>query len=159
MSALIEKLFTHGQVDGIRKLWEDKSCRHIIEQQVGSKLLENQEIIQESPWVQILCITSLALFASDDQECVMIANIINWGMSQKQILPLVSEHKGKDLAYRCLIALSFYRKAMERRHNRCGAPSLIFYQRVGEQTFHQLDLLEIESHFDKWTSFLPEVFC
>lgn len=159
MSALIEKLFTEEQVGGIRKLWDDKNCRLLIEQQIGIKLLENQEIIQDSPWVQILCITSLASFASDDQECIMVANILSWGMTKTEILPLVSEHKGKDLAYRCLISLSFHTKAIERRHQRRGAPSPDFYRHVGQQSFHQLNMPEIEAHFNKWTAFLPEMFC
>ena len=70
------------------------------------------------------------------------------------IFPLITEHKGKELAYRCLISLGFFNSALESRCKRRGSPSPSFYREIGIKTFNELKMVEISKHFLNWESFI-----
>jgi len=144
MRALIDRIFNQKQSDAIRKLWSDEGCQNLIERQIAIGLLENQEVIDEMPLTQLMLLTSLADFSSCPQECYDVAEIIIWGIKEKDILPSIVNHRGKDLAYRCLLSLGFHRKALVKKWDRYGAPSPDFYRKIGISTFWTLaDILPI----------------
>jgi len=76
MSALIDKLFTKSQADAIRQLWEDKSSRLFIEQEIGKEILNSPDVIKELPLAQLMFIASMSPFASSSDECYTIAEIV-----------------------------------------------------------------------------------
>jgi len=158
MGALIEKLFTQSQSEAIKKLWEDKSSRLLIQKEVGKRLLNKDEIILDLPLHQIIFLTSLSSFADSERECWDVAEVVYWGINHDDIFPMVSQHYGKDLAYRCLISLSFFKSYMGEKCNRHGAPSPEFYRGVGVQSFHSIGEDDISEHFYKWECFLSEFF-
>ena len=158
MSALIDELFNKSQADAIRKLWEDKSSRFLLQQEIGKKILDSEYFVGELPLTQLMFITTLSPFATSDKECHLVAEIIYWGMHRTDILPLISEHKGKDLAYRCLISLGFFTSAIEKKWKRRGSPSPSFYREVGINAFNQIEMKDISKHFIGWESFLKEYF-
>lgn len=158
MSALINKLFSQSQSDAIRSLWEDKDSRFLTEKEIAKKIIEHQEIIDEMPLAQLMFIASSSTFASSEVECHDVASIIYWGMRRVDVLPLITEHKDKDLAYRCLISLGFFRKAMERRCNQYGAPSPCFYRKIGICSFNKIGMEDIGNHFCQWEGFIGEMF-
>jgi len=158
MAALIDKLFEKSQADAIRKLWEDNSSRSLIQQELGKKLIDSDDFIDEFPLTQIMFISTMSPFASSVNECYSVADVVYWGIHRVDILPLVSEHKGKELAYRCLISLSMFEAALVKRYNRYGAPSPSFYRKVGEKSFEQIGMNDIGKHFYQWENFIREMF-
>jgi len=158
MSPLIDKLFSKSQSDAIRILWEDTNSRLLLEKQIGQKLLENRDIINDLPLTQLMLVSALSPFAESSNECYRAAEILYWGIHRTDILPLVTEHQGKDLAYRCLISLGMFKMAMYKRYQYHGAPSPNFYRRVGEESFKRIGMNDIGKHFYQWESFIGEMF-
>jgi len=158
MATLIDRLFGSGESDAIKSLWADESSRLLIQKEIGKKLLDTDEVIDELPLTQLMFLTSLSHFSTSEEECVNVASIIYWGFEQNDILPMVHEHRNKELAYRCLISLGFFKKALIRRYERYGAPRPSFYRQVGANTFESIGMIEVGQHFNQWESFLSEFF-
>jgi hypothetical protein len=158
MPALIDRLFSKAQVEAIQKLWADKDSRSLLEQEIGKKLLDTKEFIDEFSLTQLMFITSLSSFASSPDECYDIAGIIYWGINRTDIIPLVTEHNNKELAYRCLISLGFFRGILSERCKRYGAPSPAFYRKIGIQSFEIIGQEDIGKHFYQWENFMGEIF-
>ena len=154
MDLLIGKLFSPQQSPHVTKLAKSEDTRRLIIQEVGHKLLEDQSFMP-SPIDQLLAIASLAHFADDD-ECQAVAGIIYRHINDLDVLPAVSVHHGKELAERCLIGLSLFAPAMEKRSYWRGAPPTDFYRRVGRQNFHIAGMESLSNHFIYWESFLSE---
>ena len=158
MIKLASKLFSGPQIESIIKLWQDQNSHLLIEKEIGKRLLESDEIIGESSFNQLLVITSLSPFASSDDERQSVAHIIYWGIHRGDILPLCTEHQGKELAYRCLVSLGFFKRALIERCKRHGAPSPDFYRDLGIGAFNRAKMIDIGNHFYKWENFISEVF-
>jgi len=158
MIDLLTSLFPNSQVKSIIKLWQDENSKSLIQKEVGKRLLSSDKVITNFPFGQILVITSLSTFASSEDEKQSVAHIIHWGIFRNDILPLCTEHQGKELAYRCLISLGFFKRALEERCERHGAPSPDFYRELGIHVFHGLQMTEISEHFSKWEYFINEIF-
>lgn len=158
MAALIDQLFIKSQADAIRKLWKDSSSRSLIQQEIGKKLLDHDGIISELPLTQVMFIVSLSPFAESEKECNEVAEIVYWGMHKSDIIPMVTEHNGKELAYRCLISLGFFKGYLIRRWERLGAPSPSYYRWVGIKSFKEIGRDDIGNHFGKWEGFIGEFF-
>lgn len=124
---------------------------------MGQKLLQKDEIFAIDSMGQILLLVANAPFIQSDEECMQISNIVQWGIKKTNILPLVTEHKEKDLAYRCLLSLGFFRPALERRTKYHGAPAAHFYRETGIQEFKRIGFVEISEDFTKWECFLSEM--
>ena len=129
------------------KLLLDEDTRLKILKSMGNRLLKNSNIFLEDCLGQLTLITSIAPFAESQEECIDIAQTIKWGLKQKNILPLISEHKGKDLANRCLISLSFFYKAIKARTNHHGYPNHNFYRKIGIQTYLDIGEYNLSNHF------------
>jgi len=158
MSTLIDSLFPSDDADSIRRLWEDKGSHLLLEQEIGKRLIESDVIIDELPLTQLMFIATLSPFASSKKECYDVAEIIYWGMQKSDILPLVTEHQGKALAYRCLISLGLFKPALIKRHRRHGSPSPDFYRAVGIESFSSVGMSDIGLHFGRWECFMNEFF-
>ena len=107
------------------------------------------------PFDQILLVVMQADFAETDQERVSVASILC--VPRKTVFPMVTEHRGLELAGRCLISLGLFGHAMEARKQR-GYPPPCFYRNVGKSTFAKAGMQEISEHFEKWEWFLGELF-
>jgi len=159
MSALIDKLFSESQADAIRQLWEDKSSRLLIQQEIGKALIEHEGLILELPLTQLMLMTSLSPFADSDTECCNVASIIYWGISRTDIIPYVTDQQTqRELAYKCLISLGIFKGVIIKRWERRGAPSPDFYRRIGISSFEQIGMRDISDHFCQWEGFMSEFF-
>jgi hypothetical protein len=158
MDALINNLFTSPQANAIRQLWEDKSSRLLIEKEIGKQLLANNELLISLPLAQLMAIMSLARFSSSQTESYDVAAIVYWGAKTTDIMPMVTEHSGKELAYRCLIALGLFKEAMKAKTNRHAYPPITFYRTVGISSFEALGMIDISHHFCQWEGYLEEMF-
>jgi len=160
MDTLINDLFPESQVKAINQLLKDPTdptSKTLIQKEIGKELIKNNEIINSS-FPQLISITSLSPFASSLTECENVSYIIIWGLKKINILPLITEHENEELAYRCFISLSFFKKALIKRYERYGAPNPNFYRNIGVKSFESLGMNEISNHFNKWEMFLEEMF-
>lgn len=98
-----------------------------------------------------------ATFAENKEECHQVAIIVYNGLKRKDPLPYVLDDRGFILAEKTLVALSFFRAAMERRAKR-GAPSSDFYRGLSKTLFIKNNQEDIAEHHEKWESFLSEIF-
>lgn len=158
MTTLIDKLFSQPQADAIRTLLDDTGSRHLMQKEIGKTLLDYNQITEDHPLEQIMVIVSLSPFANSENECCEVAGIIYWGIHRIDIIPMVSKHSGKDLAYRCLVSLGLFKQYLIRQCERYGAPSPLFYRQVGIKSFENIGMEDIGGHFNKWENFISEFF-
>ena len=96
MASLIDKLFPESKANAIRELWEDKSSRLLLQQEIGKALTSNEGFIVDLPLTQLMFITSLSPFAYSDIECHSVATIIYWGINRNDILPYVTDQQERQ---------------------------------------------------------------
>lgn len=114
------------------------------------------EILSTGFQDQIFCLLSNASFASE-QECIEVSRSIISTMFVPDILPYVTSHYGRQLADRCLVSLSWFQNAIQKRSRFHGAPSIDFYRTVGKTAFKNDGHEDICAHFEKWEGFLSEL--
>ena len=134
----------------------DKSCSVQMRGKIGYSVAGSDDIISDMPMEQLMMIMSAARFASNDDECVSVAKMIYWLINKPDALPMVHCHYGFDLAARCLISISLFRKAIEWRTRLRGSPPVTFYREVGIRTSNDIGMPEIATHFDNWSGFIGE---
>ena len=158
MEKLINELFERKDSIIINDLIRDKNIEKLMVKEIGKKLLDNDNIILESPINQLILMVANSTFADSEEECCTIVSIIQWGIRTTDIIPMASEHRGRDLAYRCLLSLGFLQKYMYYRYKIRAYPHPSFYRNIGSQSFKNIGMTEISNHFDKWENFISEFF-
>jgi hypothetical protein len=158
--ALIDELYDADDSSRIKLLYSsDPSSRDLIMRAIGDKIIASPEKILTSKPVDILgLICSTASFASSKEECFAVAIIVNKGLSYPNPLPYLMDDHGFSLAEKTLTALSFFRKAMERRTKYHSAPSPDFYRKASKLLFQKNDHEDIAEHHEQWEAFLSEMF-
>jgi hypothetical protein len=142
----------------IEGLLSDEETRRPVISQLGRKMLSEGKILETDSVTQLFVFVSQADFANSEEECVNIAEIIHSYLRVNDIFPLVSKHRGKDLASRCLISLSLFYDGMRRNYQVHAAPKPEFYEVVGIKTFQEVGMNDISDNFVKWKYFLGEFF-
>lgn len=153
---LIDELYDEKSAELIKVLYsEDPEQLYVT---FGTKILEKSEVFLSSKPLDIitmLCMT--ASFAENKEECHDVAIIVFNGLKRKNPLPYVLDDKGMILAEKTLVALSFFKKAMEKRERK-GAPPSSFYRNLSKTLFIKNDQENIAEHHEMWESFLSEIF-
>ena len=153
------ELFGEKDAEAMGRMWrDDPSLRHQIARQVGRKLMKSSEVLPLGN-EQFLALISLASFADSDDECIYVYGVLKHNLTNKYPFPLITEHKGYDLASRCLVSLGFFYRNMEKRTRYYGTPEPEFYREVGQDTFKKLGRRDVSEHFTSWEGFFQEVFC
>ena len=137
---LAEYTFPASQ-GAIRILSQDRDTCFQVAKQVGAEILDKNEFIPGFSFETMAAIMSQAWFADNEEECLAISTMVMSLSRSKDVLPLVSVHKNKALAARCIISLGMFRAALEARHYRYGAPSSAFYRQVGITQFKNNDTI------------------
>lgn len=156
--SMLGEIFGPEREPTILTLCRDEECRGHVLRAMGPSIMARTEVVSDLPFETVASTVSMARFAASDSECTDIAGIICRTMKRTDILPLLSCHRGVPLAERCLVSLSFFRKALDHRWMFHGAPRAEFYRQVGIQVFMNNDMGAIASHFASWEAFLGEVF-
>ena len=160
MEEIWKKLVAPNETNAVSSLMQDNgNSKLLMLKSLGQRFLLSEEILIVDSLGQLMLLIANAPFLESDEECLQITNIIQWGIKETNLLPLITEHKKKDLAYRCLLSLGLFKKALEKRTNRHGAPSPNFYRFIGINEFKNLGFIEISEHFQKWECYLSEITC
>ena len=154
---LAEHMFP-GSRDAIRILSNDPSTAFHVAKQVGKRILGSNEFLAGFSFEAVSAIMSQAGFASGEEECVVMSSILMGLAGKNDILPMITIHRDKELASRCVVSLGMFMPAMEERCRRHGAPQPSFYRGIGVAVFKNNDMPDISEHFTKWEGFLGEMF-
>jgi hypothetical protein len=154
----IKAIFSDKRTAAVEKLWADQDTRKLLLQQVAIELPDYGAVIWRYPREQVLALAAQATFAGMD-EAFCVGAIINKHMRETQdLLPMVTQHHGWELASRCLVSLGFFEPYMQRRSERYNAPSPDFYRARGKEAFRNEGWDSIARNFDQWIAFLSDTF-
>lgn len=137
-------------------LLQDEVSAPTMRKSIGYEVVGGDEFITTMPFDQLKMVMSASDFADSDDECVDVARLVYRLINKVDVFPLVSCHKGIDLASRCLVSLSLFRRAMMERSRRRAYPSPEFYRNVGIGALLEIDMRSVSSHFDNWSGFVGE---
>lgn len=154
MEDLLHEFFPELDKLSLNTLVKDESSRILLYKEAAKVLMDRG--ITKHPREQLMLITSLSPFATTEEECVEVAGIIYWGICVTDIRPYISEHYGKEFAYRSLIVLSFFKKMMINKYERRAAPPVHYIRNRGISIFKDLGMNDIAEHFEQWEAFLNE---
>ena len=113
--------------DSAWNLLNDAGEAASVRKSIGYCIVGDDQIITNMPFEQVKMALSVAKFATDDEEVVYVARMVFVTVGKTNILPMISCHRGFDLASRCLVALSLFKKALDHRTKFRGCPSASFY--------------------------------
>jgi hypothetical protein len=156
--ALIDELYAPEECERIKAIYsEDVSARQSLMQSFGHRIIANENILTSKPLDILALVCMTATFASSPLECQTVAIIVHKHILDADPLPYVVDDHGITLAEKCLVSLSFFLPAMERRHKRRGAPSPSFYRNASKIMFSRCDQQAIADHHEQWESFFAEM--
>jgi hypothetical protein len=158
--SLIEELYDEKSRKLIKSLYKDDvNSRETLYAAFAEKILEKSDLILTSKPLDILTLLCMtANFADTKEECQQVAIIVFKCLKQENPLPYIMDDQGFALAEKTLVALSFFRSAMDYRSKRKGAPTSDFYRRTSKIIFEQNGYPEISAHHEQWEKFLNEMF-
>jgi hypothetical protein len=159
-NVLIEQLYDAKNCKALRDLFEnDPSTRPTIKQAIGTKLItSNNKIITSNAIDALFMICLTAKFADSEDECNRIAiTIYQYHNKVANIFPSIVSDNGLVFANKCLIALSFHPRALEKRWRHHAAPKPNFYRQLSKAVYEMHDQKDIATHHEQWEAFLSEV--
>lgn len=160
MPVLIEELYTGKEQQDIKKLYkEDLSVHEMLKKAFGEKILASKEKVLTTNALDILCFLCLnSPFADDENECYTVSVLLYKNIKTLDILPLVTEEHGLNLASKCLVSLSLFRDRLEWRRQRYGYPGADYYRKVSVLILKQHEHINIARHHKLWEQFIGEMF-
>jgi len=158
--SLIDELYDKKDLKWIKQIYaEDPDSRELLYKSFGNKIIEKQDTFLNSKPLDILCLICMtAPFANDKEECHKVGIIIHKGFKYENPLPYIIDDQGFLLAEKTLVALSFFRSAMDYRAKYKGAPTSSFYRSASKLIFSKNGHDDIADHHEQWENFLGEIF-
>jgi hypothetical protein len=139
-------------------IWDDLVSNNEALKKLAQELQKSQDIAILNAEQQITLLFSQADFCHSFDERVYVARVFKKRIEDLDILPLVTEHQGLQLASKCLVSLSLFEGYMWHRTNRHGAPSPDFYRQVGKSQFERFGRADVARDFDDWTVYIKSIF-
>lgn len=160
MPVLIQELYTKEEQQDIKKLYVDDSSIHsLLKKSFGEKILEKKDKFLTTNALDILCFLCLnSPFADDEEECFTVSVLVYKNIKTLDILPLVTEEHGMNLASKCLVSLSLFKDRLEWRRQRYGYPGADYYRKVSKLILKQHDHINVARHHKLWEQFIGEMF-
>jgi hypothetical protein len=159
MPVLIQELYNEVEQQSIKKLYrEDLSIHDMLKRALGQKILESKDKILTTNALDILCFLCLnSPFADDENECYTVSVLLYKNIKTLDILPLVTEEHGIDLASKCLVSLSLFSDRLEWRRQRYGYPGADYYRKVSMLILKQYEHNSVAKHHRLWEQFIGEM--
>jgi hypothetical protein len=160
MPVLIQEIYDEKDQQSIKKLYrEDASLHEMLKKAFGQKILEKKDKVILSNALDTLCFLCLnSPFADDENECYTVSVLLYKNIKTINILPLVTEEHGLNLASKCLVSLSLFKDRLEWRRQRYGYPGADYYRKVSTLILKQYDHNSIAKHHKLWEQFIGEMF-
>lgn len=161
IKSLIDHLYDEKNASALKELYKnDNSCRAAIKKAISSKLITDNSKIITSNAIDVFFVACLsAKFADSEDECNRVAiTIYQYFDKTKETIPSMVEDRGLVFSSKCLVSLSFYPQAMERRWKYHGAPKPDFYRQLSKKVYMIYNQKDIAAHHEQWETFLGEIF-
>jgi hypothetical protein len=160
MPVLIEELYNGEEQQNIKKLYRSDSSLHdLLKKAFGQKILEKKDKVLLTNALDVLSFICLnSSFADDENECFTVSVLLYKNIKTLNILPLVTEEHGLNLASKCLVSLSLFHDRLEWRRQRYGYPGGDYYRKVSVLILKQHDHNNIARHHRQWEQFIGEMF-
>lgn len=158
--SLIDELYDSKSAKWIKHIYaNDPNSKELLFVTFGQKIIESQEVFLQTKPLDILCLICMtATFAENKEECQTVGIIIHKGLQYENPLPYILDDHGFLLAEKTLVALSFFKSAMDYRAKYKGAPNSSFYRDASKLMFRKNGHDNIADHHEKWENFLSEIF-
>jgi hypothetical protein len=157
---LIEQLYDAKNCKALQELYDtDLESRPSIKEAIGSKIITAKDKIITSNAIDALfmiCLT--AKFAHSEDECNRVAiTIYQYHDKTAETIPSLVSDQGLQFSSKCLIALSFYPQALEKKWKYHAAPKPEYYRQASKTIYNTFDQEDIAAHHEQWETFLGEV--
>lgn len=160
MPVLIQELYNKEEQQNIKKLHgDDPSVHEMLKKAFGQKILDAKNKVLITNALDIFCFLCLnSPFADDENECYTVSVLVYKNIKTLDILPLVTEEHGMNLASKCLVSLSLFKERLEWRRQRYGYPGADYYRKVSTMILKQHEHNNVARHHKLWEQFLGEMF-
>lgn len=150
-------LYSAADCARIRDLYEDDDLKPLLQKQIGAKILEDRDTFIDGNAIDVLAMICMNQnFTSDSREVLSVSFFIRRGLTNPNPLPMVTEHKGLDLASKTLVALSFFKPYMVKRWQKFAAPHPSWYRKASQLEFMRAGYKSLAINHRKWEAFLFE---
>lgn len=157
--ALIDELYNSQEAEFIKAIYQgDDESHPSLMKTLGSKIIDSSQILVSSSIDIVMLVCMNASFAHSTEECNKVAMILHRNIRNDNPLPYLMEDQGMKFAEKTLIALTFFRPAMELRHSRRGAPLPSFYRDASKAIFDKYKHEDVADNHERWEAFLLEMF-
>lgn len=157
--ALIDELYNSQEAEFIKSMYHgDVDSHPALMQAMGSKIIDSTQILVSSSIDIVMLVCMNASFAHSPDECNKVAMILHRNLRNEQPLPYLMDGQDLKFAEKTLIALTFFRPAMEARHARQGAPLPSFYRDASKAIFDKYQHEDVADNHERWEAFLLEMF-
>jgi len=117
-----------------------------------------KELIMNYPRERIVALMHEASFKKHDSEAIYVGNIVYGPIRSKDIIPMVTEHQGLQLAARGIVGIGFFREYMEHLNQYRGYPKVEFYMGVCKKELKIHGKEDIADNMENWTNHLHTIF-
>jgi hypothetical protein len=157
--ALVDELYDSREAEFIKSIYQgDVESHPILMRVLGSKIIESEKILVSNALDIIMLVCMNASFAHSTEECNKVAMIIHRNIHNDRPLPYLLDDQGMKFAEKTLIALTFFRPAMEHRHMTQGAPLPSFYRDTSRSIMNKYEHEDVADNHERWEAFLSEMF-
>lgn len=161
MYGLIKVLYSEPKQQAFEKLYldSDDNDRLLLRATVAEALKDCPRLLPSNGTDWILC--TLSSYHKSEDDTLRVFQSLMRKLERIQFGLLTSDIKWKEMnemADDCLVGLSFFRKRIERMHQRTAAPSTDYYFKAGSLAFQRLGFDEISQDFQGWVSFIENEF-
>jgi len=160
MPVLIQELYNEKEQQDIKKLYRsDPSIHELLKKAFGEKILKEKSKVLITNPLDVLCFICLnSPFADNENECYTVSVLLYKNIKTLNVLPLVTEEHGMNLASKCLVSLSLFKDRLEWRRQRYGYPGADYYRKVSKLILKQHEHTNVANHHKLWEQFIGEMF-
>lgn len=117
-----------------------------------------EEIIADYPRERIISMTHEASFKKKDSEAVFVGNVVYSLIRSNDIIPMVTEHHGLQLAARGLVTIGFFPEYMNYLTQHRGYPKIDFYMGVCKKELEIHGRSDVANNMENWTEHLHSIY-
>lgn len=156
---LIDELYNSQEAEFIKSIYQGDADSHpALMKALGSKIIDSNKVLVSNTIDIIMLVCMNASFAHSAEECNKVAMILHRNIKNDDPLPYLMDDQSMKFAEKTLIALTFFRPAMESRHVLQGAPRPDFYRGASKAIFDKYQHEDVADNHERWEAFLLEMF-
>lgn len=167
MQGLLTKLFEPTKAESIKDLYESGTSREqqLIRATIANTAEDSGAIFDSNgtDWVLcVLCKADKPLHSTSRVFEAVAKQLINQSWVFEGLIEILNNkchiRDFKNVADDCLLGVSLFRKSLESKAHRYGAPNPEYYSNLGRFAFNTTGYEDIAQDWEFWTDFLQNEF-